>query len=407
MDPVQIKTKKFPIPYRGPDNSAHMKDFVDNIYFDLDKLAEQVTRLNQEVTYIQTVQYLGDEITRNNTQYLLAGQDQKDLFQVKAGYPGFDEYDYLINMYDSSKHSFDGDEENHAYYSQNLGLVKPPRNGVSNLFYYKDALKDYNVITRDPTVVFNTEPSTSDFFLSETDTINMFNGNNSSYWSRQYSYAMDNDISSVTLDFTVTIPAGLNLDPNYLVVDPYPSMGLTINSITSNLGAVTSVVIENSGQIAVELAAGVTDLTFNITQPSSRIQNGRKVFILGFREIDAQAVDWDERATATGTSDSAHIVLEQPLLSDVNSIDAIKVDGDCQSIEITGYLNDVKDSTTLTLTRAQIQSVLHEPSFTFTGDVDTIKFGCFINADPTKTTNRVDNLTTDTLTSISMRVTNV
>lgn len=407
MDPLMIKTKKFPVPYRGPNSSSDLKDFTDNVYRDLNIVADEITKLNQTVEYMNTVQFISDEINRNNVQGLLADKDQEQAFLLLAGYPGFDESDYFFNLYDSQYVLFEGAAEKHGYYVQNQGLAKPPRNTVANIFYYRDSLKDYKVISRNPAVVFNTEPAGSDFFLKDSDTINMFNGDNNLYWVRQYSYALDNDISSVTLDFTVTLPAGLGQDPNYLIIDPYPSLGLAINSISSNVGAISSVVLENTGQIAMELPSGVTELTFNITQPSFRIQNGRKVFLLGFREIDAQKIGWDESITAlspTPTTDN-HIILEVPLNKEFGILEEIQFDAEVQKVIIKGKLVGVLDGTPLTIDRAQLnQAQLINSAHAFSGNVDSLYIEVYINADPAENPNRINTLTTDTIKNISIRM---
>lgn len=409
MDPIKILSRKFPLPFRGPNSSADLKAFVDTSTKDLSNLAMYIMELTNKVDYSNTILQNNEEYIRDLTVHAESLDDQKKSFLISAGYPATGEFDYFINLYNSKYVSFLGPEQHHGFYHQSIGECYPPRDSLANFFYIRDALQDYRTISREPVVQFNTEPvvTPGTVFLKEHDINNMFNGDNYLYWVREYSYPIHSDVSSVNLNFTIQIPTGLGVDPNFLVLDPFPGLGITINSVTTNTGTIIGTPIINPNKLAFEMPAGSTEITVDITQTAFKVHNGRKLFSLGFREIDAQFVSWDTTPTdlTPDPDDDSHVVLTVPLLSNTfTTLEALKCNADVHTIQVYGYLSNAEDSNVYTVNRTSINNnQLVTPSFTFAGNIDTVKFLVFLNADPANNSAR-NNHKVDVIHSISFRM---
>lgn len=407
MNPIKIRTRKFDMPHRGANSSADLKGFVDEIFADLHYLASELTRLKQDLHYANTHLILNEEFTRDALLDNANRAKLQALFTNRAGNPSLDEYDHFITLYDSTVVSFENTNERHGYYEQSIGKVYPPRNAVTNFFYQRDALKNYKAISRQPAVTFNIEPTIdTTVFMTENSTENMFNGDNHLYWVREYSYPLHSDVSEVALEFTIDVPAGLGVDPNLIMLDPFPSFGLSVDSLITNTGVIISEPVVNSSRLVYEVPAGTTSVTAAISQRGFKIQNGRKVFSLGFREIDLQYVVFDDTAVSLSpdTSTDNHVVLTLDLNGEYTKLNKILFDCDVNKVIIEGYLDGAADANTYTVIRTAINDdQLITATHSFAGSVNKLKFYVFLTADATENGDR-NGVTIDYINNISVRM---
>lgn len=389
---LRIKTRKFPLPFNGPDSSADLKAFSDNVFFDLSSLSDKVYDLQKQLDYVNQVRMKEMVLTIEAQSFFARSTNVLNDFKSQASQPINSEIDYCIDFSADNTISFQGAFEKHALLSKNKGEVRPPRNNVISFFYQRDSINGIKAISRNPVVAITSEPSDPDLKIESNDTSNMANGANEFYWYRKYSYPAYHDISSVTVDFTIDVPIIAGIETNFLCVDPFPVGDLTIHPIGSDGGAVTSSDIESASPFSVETPQGITQLTFSFTQENFTIENGRKVFMIGAKEIDAQFVEWDTTVTSPAKDPVAdnHIEVWVTMEELVTSISDLMVKGDFSHLTITGYLTGTPDANVISVTRTSFNDGNNNAiAHAFAGSVDSIKATLFLNADPAEDGDRI------------------
>jgi len=377
--PVSLRFKKRPFPFRGPNSSADKKDSFDEIAYDLTALADAINELNNnqsvhEAIFAREYAFSRNSNAASNAETILRDEISSSSTLVMP-----------FSFYRTDGIAFEGDNERHAFHLPMVGTVYPPRNNVLNYFYQKGLLDSQVVVSRDPTVTITEGGDYSAATQTTSDTSNMFNGNNQSYWYRKYAFPPSDDISSISLTITIDVPSVFGTDPNFLVAIPFPGMGLDIDALydgnADNL--VDDSAIENAGPVAFPIISGTTQLKFEITQKNFVEENGMKTFYVGFQEVDLQYVAWDETAISVtpDTTNDNHIILSffSPEGKDFTALNTIRIDGECERINIEGYKNDVVDTQSTHLLRAQIETDdLISTSLTFDSGVNEIRLTCFL-----------------------------
>ncbi len=387
-----IKTRKYPSPFNGPNSSGDLKAFIDQVVQDLQNLADKTNALQSRLDYLNTIRF--DEVMKSIETQALDPRHRiaYDSFKAQAGWASGNEIDYYIDFAYDENISFQGANERHAFLYKKLGEVRPPRNNVISFFYQRDSINGLRAISRNPVVTITSEPSDPDLKIEYNSPVNMANGSNEFYWYRKYSFPAYSDVSEVTLEFTIDVPIISGIEPNYLVVDPLPIGDLTLNSIDSDGGPIVSTPVANAPAMGWETPAGITQLTFNITQENFTIENGRKVFLVGFKEIDAQFVEWDETPTSVSKDPLTdnHIEVNLEMVEEITDITDIKVTGDFSHLKIVGYQNDVADPNVISLSRLAFNDGNNVAiGHTFAGAVDRLVATLFLNADPLEDGDRI------------------
>jgi len=377
--PVSLKTKKRPFPFRGPNSSADKKDSFDEIFYDLTTLTNAVNELYNNQSIHEAIFAREYAFTRNVT----SANEAEDVLRNEIT----DATTLVLpfSFYRTDNISYEGDVERHAFHLPMVGAVYPPRNNVLNYFYQKGLLDSQVIVSRDPTTTITEGGDYSAATLTEADTSNMFNGNNQSYWYRKYAFPASDDISEISLTITINVPNVFGTDPNFLVTVPFPGMGLNIDSIydgnADNL--VEDSTVENAGPLAFPIISGTTQLKLAITQRNFVEENGLKTFYVGFQEIDLQYVAWDDTSISVtpDTTNDNHIILSFPAPTgkEFTAIDTIRINGECERINIEGYKSDVVDAQSTHLLRAQIETDdVISTALTFDSNVDEIRLTCFL-----------------------------
>ena len=105
-DKLRIKTRKIPVPFNGPDSSADLKAFMDNVFFDLSALSTQAYDLQTQLNYINQVrmsEMLSAAEAQNHIPRLV---DALNDFKAQAGQPVNSEIDYCIDFSADNEVSF-------------------------------------------------------------------------------------------------------------------------------------------------------------------------------------------------------------------------------------------------------------------------------------------------------------
>jgi len=172
--------------------------------------------------------------------------------------------------------------------------------------------------------------------------------------------------------------------------------------------------LERSGPFALVVPPATDTLKFTITQMNFIEENGRKVFYLGFQEVDLQFVEWDATPTSLSpdTATDSHIILtfDAPPNKYITDLNSIKVNGDVNRIDFFGF--DVGDLVNPVATTTNVLRVDTNDCTEFSiglaypgsDDIVRVELHCWVNGNPLEVASRNDSALYDTLDGIALKI---
>jgi len=313
-----VATKR-PIPYRGPSNSANLRDFHDEVVSDLNGLsqAQQINfadlyaRMSQMYREIKLIQNQRDsDFALLNNMNKFIGASDPDIAVT-----------YVNNMSETDDifyHPSSPDVRRAEVYPD-FKMILPPKNTLASVFYNR-SLDDRTVVLKNiETAVYTSIEDVSDWepgaIVEAGDTQKAFHPDLTQAWVRKAVYPLYSDVREVRMQLEVQVPQ-TEFAPNVLQILPYPYGAVDILKIeyspdtSGNLrdisqiaplfgkanpeGDIEFIPIYNATGVMVNFPSQrINKIRITFAQRNSINADGRKVFEYGARLISLNRVDYD------------------------------------------------------------------------------------------------------------------
>ena len=341
-DPIIIPTVKArPFSYRGPNNSAPLNDFQEEVVADIHNLSSTVNTINNNLAKVVI-------LLQNDNQYLRRKIDslkQQQTYVEKVSAANNYLISRIVDFSDTENISFPNvlSDAHSAMLNAEYGEITLPALSIENKFY-STSLRDGKIIPPyDLDVVvkgtFDKGDGLIDYekggLITEGNPEWAFNGINEKYWIRKVEFPIDSVVDEVECELTVSIPQGVSSKGNTIDLNPFPngSVDITELATASDLGnnfiRVTSFTpLDNLTSRRYHFPSTTIDqIRIRLRQRNWVEENGKKVFYYGLQELGLKLIDYDKTYIAGasfGSNNSFVVAIKAPdnhLFTSIQRID--------------------------------------------------------------------------------------
>lgn len=319
MGDVQLRQ----IPHRGPINSRDINLFMDDVKRELNRLTELVAETESTLNRRRQDDALSRPAGANGnsqrrfeedvalaaelTNLLTSGGTQRQVFSF------FDtqHVHYLV------EDGLGGDEDypvsNRCPIDTTFGEAILPYNGIKSMFWSANGDDQTESLFLPAVEATYTETSAVAADKIEASPIrNAVDGSSLDPYLIRAVYDLDTDVEEVSFDVIVQVPQSIVRQANVLTVELAPELRCAIEgieysptSITPNTTLPGLPTINKNNPVYDSKpirfyfnTVYITSIKLTLTSKHWIVENGRKVFYVGLRELGLFLVDWDQTWTA-------------------------------------------------------------------------------------------------------------
>lgn len=300
---VGSRTKRRPLPKRGPIPSNDINAFMGEASGDLTTIAAEVNALEAEIDRVHLVRYMESLATRCQVDKLYNDRKIRNLFAAAAGESISTVVDFRGLLGPDFEIDYTGlDESRRARVEPLYGQVLLPYNHATNRIYGVDVDSGETVL-----------PSTLEIEVTGYDQGGTVvsgtkkyavNGNDQSYWIRKVRFPVESDVDYVEATFQVNLPTTQTSYVNMISIHPFP-VGLVDITELKYSSTTADPAITVTGFSAINCASYqryhfadvvMTKVLVTLRQRNFIEEKGFKVFYLGMQELLLQLVEFDKTA---------------------------------------------------------------------------------------------------------------
>lgn len=300
---VATRTKRRPLPKRGPLPSNDINAFMGEVAGDLTTIATEVNALETEIDNVHLVRYHESMASRAQIDALYNDRKIRNLFAAAAGESLITPVDFRGLLGPDFEVSYQGlAEARRARVEPLYGQVLLPYNHAVNRIYGVD------VDTGETVLPGTIEIEVTGFDQGGTVVTGTkkyaVNGNDQTYWIRKVRFAVESDVDYVEVTYQVNLPTVQTSYVNMISVHPFP-IGLVDITELKYSSTTADPTTNVPGFTAVNCASyqryhfadvSMTKVKIKLRQRNFVEEKGFKVFYLGMQELLLQLVEFDKTA---------------------------------------------------------------------------------------------------------------
>lgn len=318
MANVQIRQ----VPTRGPFGARDFNLFMDNVKTELDRLVEKVTQNEASIDRRRQ----DDAISRPAGANGSSQRRYEELASLAA------DLALIVDTATTQRQVFSFFDSQHVHYviddgmagtteypvanrlqvDSNYGQVLLPHNGIRSMFWSANADDETESIFTPETQAAYVEQSTVAADKIETTSIrNALDGSSLDPYLIRAVYDINTDIEEVKFDIVIQVPQDIVRQANMLTIECAPELRCAVEDIrysdttvspTSLIPGLPTININNPIYDSKPIrflfnTIFITSIKITLTSKHWVIENGRKVFYVGLRELGLFLVDWDQTWT--------------------------------------------------------------------------------------------------------------
>lgn len=300
---VATRTKRRPLPKRGPIPSNDLNAFMGEVAGDLTTIAAEVNALESEIDNVHLVRYHESAAARAQIDALYNERKIYNLFAAAAGESIVTPVDFRGLLGPDFEISYAGlAEARRARVEPMFGQVLLPYNHATNRIYGID------VDTGETVMPGTLEIEITGYDQGGTAVAGTkkyaVNGNDQTYWIRKVRFPIESDVDYVEAEFQVNLPTTQTTYTNMVSIHPFPvgQVDITELKYSSTTADPTTTM---PGFTAVNCASyqryhfadvSMTKVKIKLRQRNFVEEKGFKVFYLGLQELLLQLVEFDKTA---------------------------------------------------------------------------------------------------------------
>lgn len=342
MADIQIRQ----IPHRGAVNSRDFNLFMDEVKTELDRVSDKVIaneasldRRRQDDALSRPAGANGNFQRRYEEMVALASEIENIIdtdTEQRQVFSFFDAQHIHYVVDDGVGGTTEYPVANRLQVDANFGQVLLPHNGIRSMFWSANADDETESIYTPDVQASYTEQSAVAADKVETTSIrNATDGSSLDPYLIRAVYDLDTDVEEVKFDITIQVPQEITRQANMLTVECAPELRCAIEDIKYSSNTVTPTTaipglptINRNNPLYdtkpvrfLFNTINITSLKLTLTSKHWVVENGRKVFYLGMRELGLFLVDWDQTWTqpvgAVFTNNGFFIKLELPQIDGI------------------------------------------------------------------------------------------
>jgi len=353
MGEIQIR----PIPNRGAVNSRDFNLFMDEVKTELDRVSDIVTVNEAEIDRRR----LDDALSRPAG----ANGNYQRRYEELVGLAS--DISTIIDTTTKQRQVFSFLDAQHVHHviddgvggttqfpianrltvDSNFGQALLPHNGIRSMFWSANSDDETESIFTPAVESAFTEQSTIAADKVEVTSIrNATDGSSLDPYLIRAVYDINTDIEEVKFDVVIQVPQEISRQANMLTIEPAPELRCSIEDIKHSATTVSPTTLI-PGLPTINRNNPIYDTkplrflfntifitSFKITLTSKHyvIENGRKVFYVGLRELGLFLVDWDQTwvqpVGAVFTNNGFFIKLEVPQVDGITPVNTFLNDID-------------------------------------------------------------------------------
>lgn len=315
MSDIQIKQ----IPHRGAVNSRDFNLFMDNVKTELDRVNDKVIaneasldRRRQDDALSRPAGANGNFQRRYEEMVGLASNIENIIdtdTEQRQVFSFFDAQHIHYVVDDGVGGTTEYPVANRLQVDANYGQVLLPYNGIRSMFWSANADDETESIYTPSVESSYTEQSTVAADKIETTSVrNAVDGSSLDPYLIRAVYDLDTDVEEVKFDVTIQVPQEITREANMLTIECAPELRCAIEDIKYSANTVTPTTaipglptINRNNPLYdtkplrfLFNTINFTSLKITLTSKHWVVENGRKVFYLGLRELGLFLVDWDQ-----------------------------------------------------------------------------------------------------------------
>lgn len=329
------------LPFSGPLDSEVINRSLEDFSESLKDVREEVEEIDSELSRRRLDQALSNQGSvfssrRRERDVELASE----LVDIKGTSTSQDQF---FSFFDTEFVHFEvHDGGNTEGYPVNrrcrvdakFGQVTPPFNGIKSMFWTPGVGDDETVVMPEVSVSYEELSSQAADIIETTDGRNAFDSSSNDPYLIRAVYPLDSDVAEAKFNVNIVVPQTIITQANSLTVEMAPELrcGITgINYSDSALIATTSIpgmptindnnpLYDAPPQRFFFDTVSVVSLQIQLTSKHFVVENGRKVFYLGFREVGLYLVEFDQTWTNNPggfTNNGVIVKLEIPQVSGI------------------------------------------------------------------------------------------
>lgn len=335
------------VPQRGPLDSSEMNAFIEDVQTEI----ERVTEIIAETESGLSRRRIDDALSRAagaNGNYQRRHERWVELAaQVPAIIGTSTQQQQIYSFFDTDGVHYIVDDgvggttefpvANRCPVDTKFGQVTLPSNGTKSLFWSATAdTEGESLYLPEVRVSYVQQTPVAADKVTASDPRNAFDGSSLDPYLIRAVYPLDADIEEVIFDIYIQVPDKIERRANVLTVEPAPELKCSISQITYSPTAVipnlpvTGIPTINRNNPISDInpkrwffpTTNFASLGIRLTSKHYEIENGRKVFYVGFREVGLYLVDWDttwSNSPGAFTNNGLIVKLEVPKVEGINS----------------------------------------------------------------------------------------
>lgn len=330
------------LSYRGPLDSASVNRSLEDFSETLKSLKASLEDIDSELSRRRIDESLG------NQDSVFAARDKEtalELASVLSSIKGTDTtQSQFFSFFDAKNVHYeveDGIGGSDGYpvsrrcrADTKFGQVTPPFNGIRSMFWSAGVGEDESVILPSASVGYEEISSQAADFVEATDGRNALDASSRDPYLIRAVYPLDSDVAEAKFNVNIVVPQTIITQANCLTLEPAPELRCGITGVKysdSALVATTAIpgmdTINNNSPLYDTApvryffdTVSIVSLQVQLSSKHFVVENGRKVFYLGFREVGLYLVEFDQTWTNSPgafTNNGMFVKLEIPTVAGV------------------------------------------------------------------------------------------
>ena len=332
------------VPARGPLESHVINQIVEDTQVEVSRIAAKVTETEAELSRRRLDSALSRPAGANGN-YQRRWENQVELAS---------ELQTIINTSEPQRKVFSFFDSEFVHYKvwdgmtatgypvshrcpvdTTYGQVILPYNGFKSLFWSATGdARSGSLFTPQVTVTRSEMSDVSAARIEASDPRSAFDGSSLDPYLIKAIYDVDTDVEEVRFDINIQVPQAIARQANVLTIEPAPELRCSIAGIqysptsvvaNTNIPGIPTIndnnpLYDTNPQRFIFNTLFITSLKITLTSKHFSIENGRKVFTLGFREVGLFLVDWDStwsNSPGSFTNNGLFVKLEIPQVAGI------------------------------------------------------------------------------------------
>ena len=301
-------------PQNGPIKAEVLNDFLDEAHADIVQLGDLVNRLLVDQDRSLQILMRENASLRDRVGELEALDSVRQHFDAEnsATLEFVTDFRSLANFETSGFN-----ETRRLRINPLFGQVTVPFNNVRSRFHIVDP-RTNDIFIPDSLVANVAEINEAGGTVAAGTPKNAFNGQNESYWKREVTFALSDDIDEVQMQMDVDVPLQFANQANCFSIHPYPLGKVDITEVlystdvsepATALPGFPSGGIKNAEHTRLYFAPlAITKLRIKFKQRDWSEREGQKLFQYGAQEIDLSLIEFDKTDEVSLQNNNAAVI---------------------------------------------------------------------------------------------------